>query len=649
MLLLKPSLTLQRVKTAVYIFTAGLSLLSVPATAETAPEAALRLIQNEEWGPAREAVIQSGNPILFKLYEWSLYREPLANLPFDRIVTFIQQNPNWPDQPKLLATAERNMPDALPAAQMISWFMAHPPVTGDGILKLANAATETQNQSAIAIINTAWPNADMDSQTQSDIVSRYGRWINADSYNARFDYLLKDTAYTMARGLASSLQNGYPQLVEARIALAEQKRGAEDFIYNVPRNLQNNTGLLFERIRWMRRNDGNAAAATLLNTASHAGNITFPKEWWKERNILVRRLMEDKNYSKAYNLASQHNMDTGPEFAEAEWISGWLALRFLNRPELAMQHFTNMYGKVETSISRSRGAYWAGRAADALRKPEDAKTWYYQAATYPHTYYGQIALGHLKMTSAEQTPVIATPNDQSSISSSDLVQAAALLHQAGYESLSVKFINAKLEQMSTPGEFQAFANYLKRVSDTSGAYRVAKKASWKNIFLGDTAYPSLSRLMSNISIDQSLAHGIIRQESQFDPNAESPAGALGLMQLMPGTAKEVAQKRGWDHQTDWLTSRPSHNVSLGSAYLNDLLKRFNGSYPLAIAAYNAGPSRVKSWLEVYGDPRMGEVDWIDWIELIPVAETRNYVQRVTEGVVTYRDHLDMDKTIASNQ
>ena len=147
--------------------------------------------------------------------------------------------------------------------------------------------------------------------------------------------------------------------------------------------------------------------------------------------------------------------------------------------------------------------------------------------------------------------------------------------------------------------------------------------------------------VGGLSIDPALAHAIIRQESQFDPAAKSPAGALGLMQLMPATAKEIAKKRGWDHQTTWLTSQPDHNILLGSAYLNELLKRFNGSYPLAIAAYNAGPSRVNGWLEAFGDPRTGTINWIDWLELIPIAETRNYVQRVTEGVITYRDHLGM--------
>lgn len=589
---------------------------------------------------ARGAVIQSGNPVLYKLYEWALYREDLNNLPFDRIASFITRNPNWPEQTKLLATAERNIPDTLPAAEIITWFTAHPPVSGHGIERLFRAGVAT-GQQVTTIANSAWPKASMDVGTQSDLMQQYGRLISREAHEARIDYLLDGDAYTLARGLGNLLQNGYPQLIEARIALREGKRGGEDLVYNVPKSLQNNPGLIFERIKHMRKNNDNAAAASLLNTASHISNLTLPEDWWKERNIIVRRLIEDKNFAKAYALASDHGLTNGTEFAEAEWLSGWLALRFLNKPQIAYLHFTRMYGKVETSISKARGSYWAARAAEKMGQANDSATWYYQAATYPHTYYGQIALKHLKTPIQPQIPAQMSAADHSAITSSDLVQAAVLLRGAGYESLGAKFINAKLDTIQSGGEFQAFATYLKKIGDVSGAYRVAKRASWKNIFLGETAYPSLMKWVGDLDIDPALAHAIIRQESQFDIGAESPAGALGLMQLMPGTAKEVAKKRGWQHQTDWLLSRPEHNVLLGSAYLNELLGRFDGSYPLAIAAYNAGPSRVRGWLEAFGDPRAGEVNWIDWIELIPVAETRNYVQRVTEGVVTYRDHLGM--------
>lgn len=636
--------TLLRTTLAVHIITAGFLTLTPlnSAHADTAAESAIRLIQNEDWEAARVAVSQSGNPILFKLYEWSLYRDQLTNLPYDRIVTFITQNPTWPDQKLLCATAERNMPQTLSSGEILSWFISHPPVTGEGILRLIEAGnTAGQTESINGLVNAAWAKADMSQETQMSIMSSYGNLISISANEARIDTLIKNSQYKLSRSLASAMGRGYPRLVEARIALAEDKGGADDLVYEVPQNLQSNTGLLYDRIRWLRRHDSNDGAASLLASAANSSQISYPQDWWKERNILVRRLIEDKNYRKAYELASRHGMGSGQDFAEAEWLSGWLALRFLRSPEAGLQHFMNMYAKVETSISKSRGAYWAGRASEAMGKAEEARAWYYQAASYPHTYYGQIALGHLKMSAPPQTPATSSPTESEQVATSDLVRAAVLLHQSGYETLSAKFISAKLDLITTPGEYQAFAQLLKSIGDTSGAYRVAKRAGWKNYFLGDVAYPSLMSIVDDINIDPALAHGIIRQESQFDTSAESPSGALGLMQLMPGTASEIARKRGWDHQTEWLTSRPAHNVLLGSAYLNDLLKRFNGSYPLAIAAYNAGPTRVKGWLEAFGDPRAGDINWIDWLELIPVAETRNYVQRVTEGLVTYRDHLGM--------
>lgn len=603
-------------------------------------EATIRLILNDEWGQAREKVNRSGNPTLYKFYEWALYRKNLTNLPYDRIISFINQNPSWPDQDELLATAERNMPQNLDAKNVLDWFYKHPPLTGEGIERLIHAGMGS-GISVIPLIESSWPTAGMNNKTQTDILSQYGSMINLKIHTARLDNLLKNESYSLARGLAKNLGNGYPQLVEARIALQEGRRDAEVLVYSIPKSLQNNSGLLFDRLKLLRKNDNNTSAVSLLDKLTLSPDITFPSDLWKERNILVRRLIEDKNYTKAYQLASRHGLTKGSEFAEAEWLSGWLALRFLNKPDIAYQHFTRMYSKVETSISKARASYWAGRATEALKRVDESKIWFHQAMTYPHTYYGQIALKHQNIKAPKLNPIQATQIEHTSITSSDLVQVSILLHQAGYEILSAKFINAKLEIIKSDGEYQAFATYLKRMGDTSGAYRVAKKASWKNIFLGETSYPSLMNWIEDINIDPALAHAIIRQESQFDKDAKSPAGALGLMQLMPATAREVAKKGGWAHQTAWLTSRPEHNILLGSAYLNELLKRFNGSYPLAIAAYNAGPSRVNGWLQAFGDPRNGEINWIDWLELIPISETRNYVQRVTEGIVVYRDYLGM--------
>jgi soluble lytic murein transglycosylase len=627
----------------VYIFGCLLlNFLFLSPSALATPEQAVRQIMDENWVSARETVLRTQNPALYKFYEWSLYRNNLDNLPFPRIAQFIRQHQHWPDQKRLLATAERNMPDSLPAAEQLAWFQEFNPVTGEGLLKML-AASALSGVSVQNILNQSWPTATMDELTQSKIITQYGSWISRQAHEERLDELIGDERYTLARALASTIGNGYPRLVEAIIALREGRRDGDDLLYKVPASLQSNSSLIYERVRALRKNNQNVAAANLLEKLVTRQDIINPEALWKERNVLARRLLEDKNYQRAYRLSSQHGMNEGREYAEAEWFAGWIALRFLDQPERAYYHFTRMYAKVETAISKARGAYWAGRAAYKLGRVEESKTWYYQASTFGHTYYGQIAASQGKIPKSRLTPVPISASHANVVATSDLVQVAVLLHRSGHESLSQRFIAAKIDILQTPEDFQALATYLKRIGDREGAYRVAKQASWKNYFLGDTAYPSLMQWIGKLSIDPALAHAIIRQESQFDTTAESPVGALGLMQLMPATAREVARKRGWEHREEWLTSRPEHNIRLGSAYLNDLLERYDGAYPLAIAAYNAGPSRVNGWLEAFGDPRSGEINWIDWLELIPFTETRNYVQRVTEGLVTYRDHLGLIK------
>lgn len=627
----------------VQIFTGlllGLSCCNA-ANASVSTEALVQMTKNN-WAEARDIVTRSGDPELYNLYQWMLYREDFGGLPFASVAEFIRTHPDWPDMDKIVATAERNMPYNLSYADILTWFTARPPVSGEGLKRLMMVTADpTQLAPLIPILNTAWPTAKMTVGDQEVLFANFGRHISETSHRKRFDTLLKLKQYTLARSLAGQMQKGYPKLIEARIALIEQKDGVSGLVAQIPLNLKSDAGLMLDRLRWRRQQDDDAGALEILRSMPPLTQISFPEEWWKERNILVRRLIEDKNYQAAYTLASQHGMEKGSEFTEAEWLTGWLAFRFLHQPTIGLQHFSNLYNIVETAISKSRAAYWAGRAAEAAGLTKDAEIWFNLAANYPNSYYGQVSLTHLRRPIPNVFTAYSSPNQEKELYGDDFVRAAILLHEIHQNHLSSKFILAKTSQFKTAPEFAAFAKILNQSGNIEGAYLVAKRASWKNIYLGEVAYPSLLSKMQNLSIDPALVHGIIRQESQFDPEARSPAGALGLMQLMPKTAEEVARKRKWSHQTSWLIDRPEHNILLGSAYLNDLLGRFNGSYPMVIASYNAGPSRVRQWITTFGDPRAGEIDWIDWIELIPIAETRNYVQRVTEGVVIYRENRGM--------
>lgn len=603
---------------------------------------AISLMSEERWAAARDKAIQSGDPTLARLYEWMLYRQDdIMGLPFDRVAGFIRAYPDWPEIAKIRATAERVMPSDYPDASTLAWFKAYPPVTGRGYLQLLNALSRTTDASAYSsILVSAWPPLKADTNEQDTILESIGTRIPLTTQHERLDRLLHNQQYTLARSLAQFMGRGYPELIEARIALIEDKAGVSQLVAHVPAALYNNAGFILDRVRWREDRDDDKGAVALLNElpTSAQNNMTYPEDWWKERHVLTRRLLEQRDIRGAYSLVSNHYLKQGPEFAEAEWFSGWLALRFLNQPNDALKHFIHMYGNVKTSISKARAAYWAGRAAEKSSEARgSATTWFEQAALYPHTYYGQLALRHLGRNTVAPIAASATAEDYAAIARSPLAQATLKLRETSFDNISTLFLNATLTKTENSGEFMALGNLLARENDISGTYRIAKSASWKNIILGSYYTPSLLKIMPSVDTDKALLHGIIRQESQFDTNATSPSGALGLAQLMPATAKEVAEQNGLDYSKSWLTERPSYNIRLGSAYIDKLLKRFGGSYPLAIAAYNAGPRRVGEWLEEYGDPRLGKVDWIDWLEMIPVAETRNYVQRVTEGVVLYRE------------
>ena len=615
------------------------------ASAGNPSTSALLEMTRGSWATARTLVQQSRDPTLVTMYEWMLYRENFTGLPFERIAAFVRKHPQWPDLDEVKATAERNMPPNYPAAETLAWFQANPPVTGDGLKRYVDLLLLSRRQEeAIAVLRDRWPEVVARPDTQASIVKGYNALLTADTHRRRLDYLLFHGDDSTARSYAALLGDGYVRLVEARIALENGRKNAAGLVDRVPASLARDPGLQFERLRWRRKNDQDAGAIAILNAQPPITQISNPEDWWKERNIVVRRLIEEKNYKAAYTMAAAHNQMDGPEYADAEWICGWLQLRFLGNPAKAAEHFNDMYGRVKTAISKGRAAYWGGRAAEAMGQPEQAANWYKIAAQYPKVYYGQLAALRLPQGQAYRpVTVVATPADLMRMNSDELVRGIKLANTAGLDQLRRKLINAKVETIQNSADWKAFAEILVGIGLRHEAVRVAKKAAGKNVFLDVEAYPKLNRYFANVAVDMALAHAVIRQESEFDQYARSPSGALGLMQLMPATAKDVAKKKGFSHQTGWLTSKPEHNILLGSTYLNMLLNSYNGSYPLVLAAYNAGGGRVNQWLKANGDPRAGRVDWVDWIELIPIYETRNYVQRVMESYVVYNEYMGMKK------
>ncbi|MCB1563069.1 MAG: lytic transglycosylase domain-containing protein [Alphaproteobacteria bacterium] len=605
-------------------------------------EDALRAMAQGRWTLAQKQVAQAHDPLAAKLYYWMLFTLQPDVDNYSRLAQFIRKNPEWPGIYDLRLKAEKIMPEDLPGADVIAWFDDYKPLTAPGIDRYIEALTVGgKTAQAKAYLSERWANTKLSRDEQRRLYRKYGRLIDREAHVKRLDTLLLSGQYENARAIAEVLGHGYKELAAARIALAQEKKTVGPLIAAVPHALQNDPGLLYERLRWRRRNDLDVRAMEILHNPPPVETIRNPDDWWRERHILIRRLIEKKHYKSAYLLASGHFQQDGLSYAQAEWLAGWLALRFLHEPTQAYEHFQALYEKVNSPISRARAAYWAGRASEGFGDKTISQDWYRKAAQHQTVYYGQLAGAKLGMEEAlpHAAPPSLSAEDKAGFEEQELMQAARLLHAAGMRKEASAFVQSFVRYQDTPKAYFYAAQQAAAMDHYHDAIRISKEATKKGMFLTAQSYPVITDKLSRNAPEWALLHALIRQESMFDYKARSPVGALGLMQLMPGTAKGTAKKLGIAYQEGALTNDPAYNIRLGSSYLAEMLERFDGSYPLAIAAYNAGPGRVDQWLDTYGDPRKGEVDFIDWIEMIPIYETRNYVQRVLEAVYVYRLRL----------
>jgi soluble lytic murein transglycosylase len=599
-------------------------------------------VDANRWTEAKALTWQAGDRLPAKVIDWMDLTRTDTDAGFETLSAFIRANGDWPGQNALRRNAELAMPLNLDAATVKTWFAAYPPLTGGGLLRYATVLmNDGEAARATELVRQRWIDGGLGATEEQDLRSRFGYMLRPRDYVARLDRMLWEGDEAGVRRMLPLVGPGYRALAETRFHLAGMKRGNVDgLIAKIPAELRNDPGLIYERLRWRRRKDLDGDAVALLNDRPQ--NLVRPAAWWTEIHILARRAMERGNYAEAYRLARNHGQKDGQALAQAEHLAGWLALRFLNRPQDALKHFERLYESVGAPISRSRGAYWAGRAADALGDKKTAHDWYEQAGRHPTTFYGQLALTRLNQSNPVVTieePAVSA-DAATAFDRHELVRVVRLLHEidpAGERESA--FLRRLGSIAKTPADFALAAQLAQEIGRSDLAVAVAKQAVQDDVTLGRGGYPVLD--IADVTRPEApLIHALIRQESTFNNKAVSSAGARGLMQLMPTTAQQVANTLGIQHNHGRLTADPAYNIRLGSSYMQDLLDRFNGSYVLSIAAYNAGPGRVREWLDTFGDPRAEGVDVVDWIELIPIYETRNYVQRVMEALHVYRCRMN---------
>jgi len=605
---------------------------------------ALSAAERYDWKEVARLQQQATDPAVRDLIMWQRASEGVPGMGFSEVNDALTRLSDWPKTSNMRARAEEIIElSSLSATERIAWLRASGPRTGEGKVALANALREVgMMDEAMEVIRDAWHSNSMGRTLERQVLARFGGKLTQADHRARVEFLLWTNQRTAASNLKQLLTPDYRKLVDARIALAGRSRNVDSLVKAVPDSLQDNPGLLYDRARW-RRAHGNQDGAIPLLTAINGKDIPEAgrTKLWKERSIALRSDLKDGQWSRAYKLASPHGMESGGDFAEAECVSGWIALRLNSDPERALQHFETMTEGVSTPISLARGEYWTGRAEDALGETARAQIAYLDAAAHKSTYYGQLAAEEVGDRQIYFEPgTLPTDAEIAAFEARPMVKAMRLLGEAGETQLFRTFAYHLDDLLETKADYIQLSQLASEYHVPDIGVRGAKAGLAKGIIATDAAYPVVSYpLLKEPQVERSLMLALSRQESEMNPGAVSYVGARGLMQFMPATASREAKLSGLPYRQSWLTDDPGYNMTLGGQHLDYLLNRFNGSYIMTAAAYNAGPTRPSQWIADYGDPRTGEVDPIDWVEFIPFSETRNYVQRIIENTQVYRSRI----------
>jgi soluble lytic murein transglycosylase len=561
-----------------------------------------------------------------------------------------QQLAGWPGMATLRSNSERALYRENPGPGVVLQAFGNTmPQTLEGAILLARAHMAVgKADAARAVIAPFWRKERMEASDEAAIIREFGRLIPAADHWARMEQMLHHDRIGSAERVAGLAGGG--DLVRAWASVIRGEGGAGRLLNAVPQN-QRKAGWYFAKARHERR-AGNyrEAAQTMLSAPREAAAYVDGDAWWIERRVLSRELLDLGDAQSAYRIAAAHVAESPVNSVDAEFHAGWYALRFLNDPRTAARHFQEIVRIAEGPISLSRGHYWLGRAAEA-GAGGNARDHYARAAQFGTAYYGQLAAAKLGRNAISASYPSPTESDRLNFERREAVQAIRRLEAAGHPTRAASLYRSLATELSSLGELALLAVMAERQGNHMLALRVGKWAAGRGMEVGALAHP-VGAIPSNANISgagKALAYAIARQESEFNISARSGAGALGLLQLLPGTARDMARKTGLSFSQEKLTRDPGYNATLGAAYLQEQLDRFAGSYILTFAGYNAGPSRSQQWIERYGDPRGKSIDQVvDWVERIPFHETRGYVQRVMENYQVYKMRLSGQVDVVSD-
>jgi len=601
-------------------------------------ENVIELVRKHKPADATSYADSISDPVARKLAEWIILRSEDNGASVERYRAFLSANPSWPSQTFLRRRLEAAMwDDRRDDSVAWSWFENESPVSAKGRFALAKAMLARGDRAnAERLVREAWRSDPMSEETENNALDQFGALLTPGDQKARMDTLLYGSEHEAALRAAKRLGAGYVALAKARIASFRKAPNTRALLEEVPRELHGDPGFIFSKIQLLRREEKFPEAAQLMLAAPKDPNRLYNlDEWWIERRLLARKMIDTEDFRSAYLIARDAALPSRDIYkTEQEFTAGWIALRFLNDPAAAAQHFARIGVGSVNPTTLARAGYWQGRAAEAAGRQQEARNAYARAAEQSTSYYGQLARAKLGL------PQIDLNNQPRSRGAErlEIVRAAHLLYELDERELAVPML-ADMGENGDPEALAGLGELTQRYSDARGMLLVGKAALNRGLPFDFYAYPvngipQFSQI--GPEVERSIVYAIARQESAFNPAVVSPAQAYGLMQVTPDAARYVCKRHGATYDLSRLKNDSSYNATLGAAELGGLLEDYRGSYIMTFAAYNAGRGSVKKWIDRYGDPRDPKVDAVDWVELIPFSETRNYVQRIMENLQVYR-------------
>ena len=605
-------------------------------------------IKKKNWSEANK--LAKNNEVLKKIVDWHFLNQNNNSKYFNRTKKFVEENPDWPQKKQLRRKMELFINKNLNNKEIIKYFETYPPITTKGAVNYVDALKKEKGLENVKnLIRKTWIERKFTRSQSKDFYKRYKKVLRIEDHDARIEKLTWTGRSYEARRMLPLINKNKKKLYNAKIILRRRAGNADQAISSIDTDLLNDQGLVYERLRWRRKSRLYKTAYDLINPLPN--NLKYERKWWYEISIIVRKLIENKEYKKAYYLIKDFSSKSNELLSESEWYAGWIAYEFLNfDSEIHINHFLNSYENTDHKGEKAKSGYWAGRAYEKINNIELSNLWYENSAKYVTEFYGQ--LSHEKINTNKSL----IPNeelygknlfikDDLDFVNSDIYKASELMLANGTRKNAKLFISSLIYNSKSPGQLQIIAKLSKDFDRPDLAIKASKYAEKKNIYLYHYAYPSLKNYKIYKDVEKELVYAVIKQESAFDSKAISRVGARGMMQIMPATANIVSKQLKLNYSKKRLTSDVQYNVSLGSYYLYSLIEDYD-SYLLALIGYNAGPRRVKRWIKKFGDPRKENVDYDSWIEKIPIKETRLYVKIVLSNLQVYRQKNQTSKKIS---